>query len=103
MADNGVKNGVASAARDLFQRLGPAGLVFVAWTVIVVAAMWKQTEPWLTKEWRWLYWTWIVLAVVWILTTLCVAIVAAWQGRREPGAQAVGPPGGATAQPPAGK
>jgi len=73
---------VARAVSTVVERLGFGGLLSVLWTVICVAALWRCTEKTITQLWPWLFWTWVVLAVVWFLGLALAAGAAAIARRR---------------------
>lgn len=51
----------------VLSQIGPMGWVAVLWTFIFCTAMYSQNKESLNQIWNYLYWTWIVIVVIWMI------------------------------------
>jgi hypothetical protein len=58
---------VSKAAPDVLKHLGFGGAACVAWTVVVVFALWRGDWLLVRELWPWLYGTWLTLGFVWFV------------------------------------
>lgn len=72
----------ATAFRDLLKRLGPMGLAFISWTVIVVAALTGAPESFLERQWPQLFRWWWITAGAWGVWAVAMGIATGLRERR---------------------
>lgn len=71
----------ASAFRDLLKRLGPLGMAFIGWTIIVVAALTGAPERFLLAHWPQLFSWWLIIGGAWAALAAVFVILSGWQSR----------------------
>jgi len=69
----------ASTVSAALKHLGFGAPFGILWTLIMCVALYRADSSFLDKNWPWLYWTWVVIAGLWLVGG---ATIALWNARR---------------------
>jgi len=66
---------MATGIAEIFRVLGIFGTTCVLWTVVICVALWKEQHETIVFLWPYLFWTWVILAVVMMAGLVILNIV----------------------------
>lgn len=68
--------GAVEAVTEAIKKLGVGGLSSILWTFVFCVALYRADKAILDQYWKYLFWTWVVLAMAWFILNLMAALTA---------------------------